>query len=100
MGYRLKGGPSGISVAADRPSAPACIGTVQLPAGGEPIVLLCDGPTVGGYARIGVVATADVGQLAQRRPGEVVRFQPIDLTEARQALREQEALLDWLEGGA
>jgi len=100
MGYRLEGAPSGISVASDRPSAPACIGTVQLPAGGEPIVLLCDGPTVGGYARIGVVATADLGQLAQRRPRDVVRFRPVELTEARQALREQEALLDRLESGA
>jgi biotin-dependent carboxylase-like uncharacterized protein len=100
MGYRLKGGALRISVVADRPSAPACIGTVQLPAGGEPIVLLCDGPTVGGYARIAVVATADLGQLAQRRPGEVVRFRPIELTEARQALREQRAFLDRLEGGA
>lgn len=100
MGYRLEAGPSGISVAADRPSAPACIGTVQLPAGGEPIVLLCDGPTVGGYPRIGVVATADLGQLAQRRPGDAVRFRPVELTEARQALSEQEALLDRLERGA
>jgi len=97
MGYRLQGGSSGISGTPDGPSAPAAIGTVQLPAGGEPIVLLCDGPTVGGYARIGVVVTADLGRLAQRRPGDVVRFRPVELIEARQALREQLALLDRLE---
>lgn len=97
MGYRLEAGFSELSIAGDRPSAPACVGTVQLPAGGEPIVLLCDGPTVGGYARVAVVATADVGRLAQRRPGDPVRFRPMELTEARQALRTQRALLDRLE---
>lgn len=100
MGYRLEGGPSGLSIAADGPSAPACIGTLQLPAGGEPIVLLCDGPTVGGYARVGVVMTADVGRLAQRRPGDSVRFRQVELSEARRAVREQQSLLDRLERGA
>jgi biotin-dependent carboxylase-like uncharacterized protein len=100
MGYRLEAGWSGLALAGDRPSAPACIGTLQLPAGGKPIVLLGDGPTVGGYARIGAVVTADLGYFAQRRPGDSVRFRPVELTEARQALREQQALLDRLERGA
>jgi len=100
MGYRLEAGSSALALAGDRPSAPACIGTLQLPAGGEPIVLLADGPTVGGYARIGVVVTADLGLFAQRRPGDPVRFRPVELAEARQALREQRALLDRLERGA
>jgi biotin-dependent carboxylase-like uncharacterized protein len=100
MGYRLEGGPRSVSITGDRPSAPACVGTLQLPAGGQPIVLLADGPTVGGYARIGVIVTADLGSFAQRRPGEPVRFRSVDLGEARQALRERMALLDRLERGA
>jgi antagonist of KipI len=100
MGYRLEVAGAGPSVAQDRPSAPVCLGTVQLPAGGEPIVLLADGPTVGGYSRIAVVASADVGRLAQRRPGDPVRLRPIDLVEARRALRDQMAVLDRLESGA
>ena len=87
MGYRLEGPAPVLSLPGDLPSAPACIGTIQLPPGGEPIVLMPDGPTVGGYPRIAVVATADLGRLAQRRPGEVVRFEPIELAEARARLR-------------
>jgi allophanate hydrolase subunit 2 len=44
--------------------------------------------------------TADVGRLAQRRPGDSVRFRPVELSEARRAVREQQALLDRLERGA
>jgi biotin-dependent carboxylase-like uncharacterized protein len=101
MGYRLESRSSpAVSGIGGRPSAPACIGTLQLPAGGQPIVLLCDGPTVGGYARIGVVVTADLGCFAQRRPGDPVRFRTVNLSEAREALREQEALLNRLQSGA
>ena len=100
MGYRLEPASPGLPGIGDRPSAPACIGTLQLPAGGHPIVLLCDGPTVGGYARIGVVATADLGSFAQKRPGDTVRFRTVQPSEALEALREQEALLNRLENGA
>jgi antagonist of KipI len=89
MGYRLEGPVPMLSLPGDLLSAPACIGTIQLPPGGEPIVLMPDGPTVGGYPRMAVVATADLGRLAQRRPGEVVRFEPVRLAEARARLRRQ-----------
>jgi len=100
MGYRLEPGLPGRSAVGDRPSAPACVGTLQMPAGGQPIVLMCDGPTVGGYARIGVVVTADLGRFAQRRPGDQVRFRVVQLAEAREALREQHTRLALLEGEA
>lgn len=93
MGYRLEGRVPGSSPAGDLPSAPACIGTIQLPPGGQPIVILPDGPTVGGYPRIGVVATADLARLAQRRPGETVRFEVVSLGEARDRLRRRWASL-------
>jgi biotin-dependent carboxylase-like uncharacterized protein len=98
MGYRLEGPapPPALVLPGDRPSAPACPGTVQLPPGGEPIVLMPDGPTVGGYLRIAVVATPDLGRLAQRTPGERVRFRIIELSEARARLRRQEELLNRL----
>jgi biotin-dependent carboxylase-like uncharacterized protein len=93
VGYRLEGPAPALSLPGDLPSAPACIGTIQLPPGGEPIVLMPDGPTVGGYPRIGVVATADLGRLAQRRPGEVLRFEALGLAEALARLyRRWEAL--------
>jgi biotin-dependent carboxylase-like uncharacterized protein len=97
MGYRLEGPGPAFQLPGDLPSAPACIGTIQLPPGGGPIVLMPDGPTVGGYPRIAVVATADLGRLAQRRPGDAVRFEAIELSEARARLRRS---WEWLEAAA
>jgi len=57
-------------------------GTVQLPPSGRPIVLLAEAPVTGGYPRIGQVAAVDLPRLAQRRPGDPVRFAPITLDEA------------------
>jgi len=100
MGYRLEAPVSGPALPGDRPSAPACVGTIQLPPGGQPIALMPDGPTVGGYPRAAVVASSDIGRLAQRRPGDPVRFRPIDVAEARARLRRQEELLRQLGGSA
>jgi antagonist of KipI len=47
---------------------------MQLPPNGNPIVLMAEAPTTGGYPRIGMVATVDLPRLAQRRPGDHVRF--------------------------
>jgi antagonist of KipI len=86
MGYRLDGATFDAALPADLPSAPACPGALQLPPRGTPIVLLHDGPTVGGYPILGVVPTAALGGLAQRRPGMSVRFREIGLAEARGGL--------------
>jgi antagonist of KipI len=59
-------------------SAPVAPGTVQLPPSGEPIVLLADAQTMGGYPRLGHVIAADLPRLAQLRPGDDVRFQSCD----------------------
>ena len=58
-------------------------GTVQLPPDGEPIVLMREAPTTGGYPRIGHVASVDLPRLAQRRPGQFVRFVEISAEQAR-----------------
>ena len=73
------------------PGAP--VGTIQVPSGVEPIVMGVDSPTIGGYARIGVVISPDMSRVGQTRPGEVTRFVRVDQNEALDALREQEALL-------
>jgi biotin-dependent carboxylase-like uncharacterized protein len=73
------------------PGAP--VGTIQVPSGVEPIVMGVDSPTIGGYARIGVVISIDMSRVGQTRPGEVTRFVRVDHNEALDALREQEALL-------
>jgi biotin-dependent carboxylase-like uncharacterized protein len=74
MGYRLDGPALRHDAAAALPSEPVCEGAVQVPDGGAPIVLMNDGPTIGGYPKIAVITTADLGVFAQRTPGEAVRF--------------------------
>ena len=49
-------------------------GAIQVPPSGEPIVLLADHPTTGGYPVIAVVVTADLPLAAQARPGQEIRF--------------------------
>jgi biotin-dependent carboxylase-like uncharacterized protein len=74
VGYRLSGKPL-------KPretqllSEPVLVGSIQIPADGQPIVTMRDGPTVGGYPKLGLVDAADVSWLAQCRPGVKVRFQ-------------------------
>ena len=74
MGYRLEGPAVIPSERATLPSEAACPGAVQIPDGGQPIVLMPDGPTVGGYAKIAVVRPEDLRRLAQAIPGHPVRF--------------------------
>lgn len=83
MGYRLNGPAVLPRESATLPSEAACPGAVQIPDGGEPIVLMPDGPTVGGYPKMAVVTRADLGELAQCQPGRTVRFREISLEEAR-----------------
>lgn len=83
MGYRLDGPTLRHAGPAALPSEPACPGAVQVPDGGAPIVLMPDGPTVGGYPKIAVVVSADLGRLAQLRPGDRPDFQLVTLAEAR-----------------
>jgi len=74
VGYRLAGEAlsSRIPNILSEPTLP---GTVQVPTGGQPIVTMRDGPTVGGYPKLAVVDAADLSWLAQCRPGLKVRFQ-------------------------
>ncbi len=74
-------------------SAPMVWGAIQVPAGGQPIVLGPDHPTTGGYPILAVVIGADRGRLAVRRPGSTVRFAAVSLDEARRAWREHQAAL-------
>lgn len=72
------------------PSEPACLGAVQLTPSGTLLIVGPDGPTLGGYPKIGVVATVDHDRLAQLRPGAPIRFELVTLDEARRALAERE----------
>jgi antagonist of KipI len=85
-GYRLKGPAIGNSVG-NLPSDPGCYGAIQVPTDGAPIVLMADAPTIGGYPKIAVVSDADLSILAQRSPGESVRFELITIEQSQRALK-------------
>lgn len=71
-------------------------GAIQVPPDGQPIVLLSDSQTTGGYPRIAHVITVDIPVLAQLRPGSRVRFQTVSLEEAHRLLMERETDLQRL----
>jgi biotin-dependent carboxylase-like uncharacterized protein len=83
-GYRLSG--QAVIGGASITSEPVCPGVIQLPPGGEPIILMADAPTVGGYRILGTVISADLGRLSQLAPGEPVVFEPITVEAAQRAL--------------
>lgn len=82
VGVRLDGTMLHMRDARERVSEPVTAGTLQLPPGGQPIALMAEHPTTGGYPRIGQIAHVDLARLAQRRPGDPVRFEEATLDEA------------------
>ncbi len=72
-------------------------GVLQLPPSGQPIAFGPECPVSGGYPRVGQIAAVDLPSLAQRRPGDALRFQPCTLDEASGALRKRKRALDELE---
>ncbi|MBO4122225.1 biotin-dependent carboxyltransferase family protein [Cupriavidus gilardii] len=86
MGFRLEG-----PALARRPGAPELLshgvvpGVMQVPPGGQPIVLMADAQTTGGYPKIGVVIEADLWRLAQAPLGAAVHFRRVGLDEAQAA---------------
>jgi allophanate hydrolase subunit 2 len=74
MGYRLSNREAWPPLQPLSVSQPVVTGAVQLPPGGEPILLMADRQTTGGYPIIGVVVEADIAVAAQRAPGDAVTF--------------------------
>lgn len=85
MGYRLEG-PALTCDLQGILSEGICMGAIQVPADGQPIVLLNDRQTIGGYPKIGSALSLDTARLSQLRPGGRVRFQPITPESAHNAL--------------
>jgi biotin-dependent carboxylase-like uncharacterized protein len=85
MGYRLQGPDILMTKPRQMISEATTFGTIQVPAGGQPIVLMADRQTTGGYPKIAYVATVDLPLLAQMGPGDKVQFELITL-ETAQAL--------------
>ncbi|HLX03274.1 MAG TPA: biotin-dependent carboxyltransferase family protein [Trinickia sp.] len=90
MGYRLEGEPLALAAARQMMSEAVGFGTIQVPSDGQPIVLMADRQTTGGYPKIAHVCAVDLPRLAQKMPGESVHFEMIGLDEAQRLLAQQE----------
>lgn len=96
MGYRLRGPLLHAHDHDEVVSRPVATGSVQVPWGGAPILLMVDRQTTGGYPVIADVITADLPRVAQLRPGDPIRFEEVSVEDAQLALREQEHSLEHL----
>ena len=85
MGMRLQGNNLKNIISTNIRSEGIIKGSIQVPADGQPIILLNDHPTVGGYPKIANVISADYDLLIQNAPGTKLLFQCIELDEAENA---------------
>jgi len=94
MGLRLKGPPIAQNKELQESiiSEPTMPGSIQIPADSQPIILLSE-QTVGGYAKIATVISADIHKIAQAKPGDSLRFDPISLEHAHAIYRQEEEKL-------
>lgn len=83
MGLRLSGVAIELEERREMISEPVAFGSVQVPPDGQPIVLLADRQTLGGYPKIATVISADAPALARLRPGQRVAFGQVSLVEAQ-----------------
>ncbi|ACV25980.1 5-oxoprolinase subunit C family protein [Kangiella koreensis] len=96
MGMRLKGEALKTEKALSMTTAPITPGTIQIPPDGQPIITLADGQTTGGYPRIGQVITADLPILGQLKANDSISFQPVDIDDAIELLKEKTNLMEQL----
>lgn len=99
MGLRLRGDALALREAREMVSEGVSAGAVQVPPDGQPIVLMADCQTLGGYPKIAHVISVDLPKLAQARPGDSVRFVASTLAEAQRLCRERERELGILQAG-
>lgn len=85
MGYRLQG-PDIACNEQELLSEGICYGAIQVPPDGQPIVLLNDRQTIGGYPKIGAAVRPDAARMSQLQPGATVHFAPVSVHSARKAL--------------
>jgi antagonist of KipI len=93
MGYRLDGPVLSHAGPADILSEAMPHGAIQVPASGQPILLMADRATTGGYATIANLISADLPVAGQLAPGDWVQFDPVNREDALAALRRREAAL-------
>lgn len=102
MGYRLEGPKLTIKKREEMRSEATMFGCLQVPPSGQPIILMADRQTTGGYPIIGTIISVDLPKIAQAVPGSKIRFQQTTVEEAQTELQKREKwfqLLEKLHGG-
>jgi allophanate hydrolase len=90
MGMRLEGPTLPLRRGWDIVSDAIATGSIQVPGSGQPIILLADHQTTGGYPKIATVISADLPVVGRRRPGDTLRFVSVEVAMAEEICREQE----------
>ena len=93
MGLRLEGAAIPAHTSRQMITEGVSLGAIQVPDGGQPIILFVEQQTTGGYPKIANVISADLPGVGQLRPRDEVRFEPVGWETAQTLLREQEELL-------
>ena len=88
MGMRLEGVKLENTVNKNIKSEGITKGSIQVPGDGQPIILLSDHPTIGGYPKIANVITADYDKLVQKTPGTIIKFKLVNLAVAENAFQD------------
>lgn len=96
MGYRLNGPKVELSEKLEMISGEVSLGTIQIPPDGNPIILLADRATAGGYPKIAHVALYDIPKLVQLKPNDKIIFKKITLKEAEDLYLKREMYIEEL----
>ncbi|PRX19719.1 biotin-dependent carboxylase-like uncharacterized protein [Orenia metallireducens] len=97
MGYRLEGARISHQQSSDIISEGISLGAIQIPGDGQPIIMMVDHQTTGGYTKIANVISVDIATLAQMKPSEEISFSMIDIKEAQSFYHQREAMIRELE---
>jgi antagonist of KipI len=93
MGLRLEGAAIATNSPEPMITEGVSLGAIQIPPGGQPIILFVEQQTTGGYPKIANIISADIASVGQLRPRDEVHFERVSIDQARRLLLEQERLL-------
>jgi antagonist of KipI len=93
MGIRLHGSQTPLPSVGEMITEGVSLGAIQLPSGGQPIILFVEQQTTGGYPIIANVIAADLASVGQLRPRDEIRFELVSMLDAQKLFREQERIL-------
>ncbi|UOR11511.1 5-oxoprolinase subunit C family protein [Halobacillus amylolyticus] len=96
MGYRLNGTTLSLQNPKELISEAVAFGSIQVPPDGNPIILMADRQTTGGYPKIGQIASVDLPLVSQLKPGDQITFTEVTLEDAQKAFIHQEKAIQLL----